>query len=109
VHELSLVSEILRIAEEGAGAARIRRIVVEVGTWAAVEPESLRFCFALATESTPAEGAVLDIVEVPARATCTRCQAEVVVQKAWDTCACGETNLAWHSGEELRVRALEVV
>ena len=109
MHELSLVTEIVRIASESAGEARIRRIVLEVGKLAAVQPDALRFCFQLAAEHTPAEGAVLEIIDVPGRATCRGCGRAVLLETPWDRCACGASGLEWTSGEELRIKQMEVV
>jgi len=108
MHELGIAQQIVEIAVEGSGGARIRRIVLEVGQLAAVLPEALRFCFEAASEGTEAEGAALEIVEVPGRARCRACGAELALARPFGRCGCGGTDLDWSSGEELRVRELEV-
>ncbi len=50
MHEMSLISNILAIAEDQArsgGAKVINRIEVEVGTLAGVEIPSLEFCYGI--------------------------------------------------------------
>src|SRR5258705_6654095 len=70
---------------------------MEVGTVAAVLPDALRFCFALAAEDTVARGASLEIVETPGRARCRACGADVALDRPYGRCACGGSDLAWLS------------
>jgi hydrogenase nickel incorporation protein HypA/HybF len=108
VHELAIARQIVDIALESSGGARVRRIVVEVGKLSAVLPDALRFCFDLATEDTAAAGAALEIVETPGRARCRGCGAEIELDRPFGTCACGATELDWLAGDQLRVTAMEV-
>ena len=108
MHELGIAQEVVRIAIEGCGGARVKRVVVEVGKLSAILPDALRFCFELAARETPLEGAALDIVEVPGRARCRECGGVVELVKPFGECACGSSDLEWLSGEELRVKSLEV-
>jgi hydrogenase nickel incorporation protein HypA/HybF len=113
VHELGLTQEIVEIAcgealKSGPGA-RVSRVVVEVGMLAAVLPEALAFCFELCAEGTAAEGAALEIARVPGRGRCRDCGAGVALEKPFGTCACGGHDLAWLSGDELKVKALEIL
>jgi hydrogenase nickel incorporation protein HypA/HybF len=109
VHELGIATEIVALAGEASGGgARVHRIVVEVGRLSTVLPDALRFCFDLAAAGTAAEGAVLDIVEVPGRAACRACGAEVALERPFGRCACGSSDLEWLAGEELRITEMEV-
>jgi hydrogenase nickel incorporation protein HypA/HybF len=63
MHELGLIQEVLDVVSDESRGARVRRIVLEVGSLAAVLPEALRFAFELAREGTVAEEAELEIVE----------------------------------------------
>jgi hydrogenase nickel incorporation protein HypA/HybF len=87
----------------------VRRIVLEVGKLSAVLPDALRFCFDAAAEGTAAEGARLDIVEVPGIARCRACGARVELSRPFGRCECGGSDLEWLSGEELRIKEMEVV
>lgn len=109
MHELGVAVEVVSLACERAGGARIKRIVVEVGVLTAVLPDALMFCFDLATEGTPAEGATLEIASPPARARCRDCSSEQALARPFGRCACGGTDLEWLSGDELRVLEMEVV
>jgi hydrogenase nickel incorporation protein HypA/HybF len=109
MHELAITQEIVDIVCARAAGARIRRIVVEIGKLSAVLPDAVRFCFDLCSENTPAEGALLDIIETPGRGRCRQCQADVVMQAAFSRCHCGSTDLDWLSGEELKIKEMEVI
>ena len=108
MHELGLAMEVIDLVSVRSGGARIKRVVVEVGALAAVLPDALEFCFGLAAEGTPAEGAALAMVTVPGRARCAACGAEVILMQPLGECACGGVALEWLSGFELTVREMEV-
>jgi hydrogenase nickel incorporation protein HypA/HybF len=108
VHELALAQDVLDIAIEAGGGARVRRIVREIGTLSAVLPDAMRFCFDLVARDTAAAGARLDIIETPGRGRCRRCGAEVVMERPIAACACGAIELDWLAGQELRLREVEV-
>ena len=109
MHEMGITLDILDIVRERAGDRRVRRVVIEIGKLSAVLPDAVRFCFDLAAEGTPAEGAVLEILEPAGRGRCRVCGAEVELERPFGRCACGSTDLDWISGEELKVREMEVV
>ncbi|MCA1826945.1 MAG: hydrogenase maturation nickel metallochaperone HypA [Myxococcales bacterium] len=106
MHELGIAQQVIEIAAERSGGARISRIVLEVGKLAAVLPDALRFCFEAVSEGTPAAGAELQIVEVPGRARCRSCGGSVELERPYGRCACGCSDLDWLSGEELRIKEL---
>jgi hydrogenase nickel incorporation protein HypA/HybF len=109
MHELGIAMRVIELAVESSAGARVSRIVLEVGKLAAVLPDALRFCFAAAAEGTPAEGARLEIVEVPGRALCRACGGSVELLRPFGRCSCGGSDLEWLSGEELRIKEMEVV
>jgi len=108
MHELGIAEQLVAIAAESSGGARILRVVVEIGKLAAVLPDALQFCFEAASAGTAAEGARLEIVEVPGSAVCRACGGSVALSQPFGRCACGSTDLDWQSGEELRLKELEV-
>jgi hydrogenase nickel incorporation protein HypA/HybF len=108
MHELGITQEIVAIAAGYARDTKVRRIVVEIGRLTAVLPDAVRFCFDVCAEGTAAEGATLDIVEIPARARCRRCADEQTLDRPFGFCRCGSSDFDWLSGEELRVRTVEV-
>ena len=109
MHELAIAEEIVTIVVDRTAGARVGRIVLEVGRLCAVVPDAMRFCFDLATEGTAAEGARLEIVEIPGLGRCRACGAEVVLDRPFGRCACGSSDLDWVAGEDLRIRDVELV
>jgi hydrogenase nickel incorporation protein HypA/HybF len=112
MHELTLCESIVQIVEQQArahGCTRVRAVRVEVGALSSVDPEALRFSFDAVTRATLAEGARLDIIEVPARARCLDCNDTVEVARRYDPCPrCGAQFLQLVAGDELRVKDIEV-
>lgn len=108
MHELGVTQEIVAIVSERANGARVRRVVVEIGKLAAILPDAVRFCFDLCSADTPAEGATLEIIETPGRARCRSCGAEVLLDRPFGRCECGNSELDWLGGEEIRVIEMEV-
>ena len=108
MHELGLAQQVVEIAAESSKGARVLCVVLEVGKLAAVLPEALQFCFEAASAGTPVEGARLEIVEVPGVARCRACGGRLQLERPFGRCACGGSDLEWLSGEELRIKELEV-
>lgn len=109
MHELGIAEEVVALVTARTGGARVTRIVLEIGRLCAVMPDAMRFCFDLATEGTLAEGARLEIVEIPGRGRCRACGADVALERPFGWCGCGGSDLEWLAGEELRVKEIEVV
>lgn len=109
MHELAIAQEVVAMVAGRTAGARVGRIVLEIGRLCAVAPDAMRFCFDLVTEGTVAEGARLEIVEIPGLGRCRACGADVVLQRPFGRCACGGTDLDWLAGEELRIREVELV
>ena len=109
MHELGITQQIVDLAVANAGGAKVRRIVLEIGKLSAVLPDAIRFCFDLCAQGTLAEGAELAIVETPGRASCLACGQESLLDRPFGRCVCGGTEWRWLSGEELKVKEMEVV
>ncbi|MEW6159353.1 MAG: hydrogenase maturation nickel metallochaperone HypA [Verrucomicrobiota bacterium] len=108
MHELAITQELIATACERSQGAKIKRLVVEIGKLSAVLPEAMRFCFDLCCEGTAAQGASLEIIEKPGRARCRACHNELELEQPFGYCACGSSDLDWLSGEELRLKEMEV-
>jgi Zn finger protein HypA/HybF involved in hydrogenase expression len=63
--EFGIAHQVIEVCAAASGGARITRVVLEIGKLSAVLPDAVRFCFDAATEGTVAEGAELEIIEVP--------------------------------------------
>jgi hydrogenase nickel incorporation protein HypA/HybF len=109
VHELSITRSVLAVVCEHAPGRRVTRVRLEIGQLSAVLPDAIRFCFDICARGTPAEGAVLEIVEIAGRGRCGRCGAEVALTVPAGRCAaCGEGHLRIVAGQELMIKEMEV-
>ena len=109
MHELSITQSIVEICAEKAAARRVTLVVLEIGELSGVVPEAVEFAFEACTQGTPLEGARLDIVRIPAVGRCRGCGVEFPLRAFYDPCPrCDAYGAALISGEELRVRELEV-
>jgi hydrogenase nickel incorporation protein HypA/HybF len=109
---MSLCESILQIVEDEAqrqGFERVIRVRLEIGRLSGVELEAMRFGFDAVTRGSLAEGATLEIIEMPGRAWCLPCGREVEVQQRFDACPlCGSYQLQVVSGEQMQIKDLEV-
>ena len=107
MHELGIAQEVVAIVAEHS-RRRVTRVVLEIGKLSAILPDAIRFCFDMCSEGTVVEGAQLEIIEIPGRARCRACDAEVILERPFGRCECGGSDLEWLTGEELRVKEYEV-
>lgn len=112
MYEMSLAENVLQIIEDSVreqGFRCVRSVTLEIGRLAAVEPEAMSFCFDAMTRGSIAEGARLEIVEIPGAGRCIGCGAAVAMQEAYGLCPeCGCAQLQVVAGDRMRVRELEV-
>jgi len=112
MHEMALTESIVEIAVAAAqeqGAVRVKKVFVDVGALSPVEPEALLFCFAAVSAGTIAEGAEMEIARIPGSGWCADCGRSVPLAERFGACPeCGGFHLQMRSGDELRVREIEV-
>lgn len=115
MHEMSLAEGVLQIIEDAArgsgddGFRRVKTVFIEIGQLSSVEPDAMRFCFDAVTRGTLAEGAQLEVIEVPGEGLCFNCNKMVPLAALYDPCpACGGYPVQPTGGTEMRVKELEV-
>jgi hydrogenase nickel incorporation protein HypA/HybF len=112
MHELSIATSIVEICVEEAhkaGAAKVTRVEVEIGSLSGVEPEALAFSWDIAIQSTILEGAPLEIIHSQAMAKCRHCSHEFVVDNFFSPCPeCMEFGYEVFKGKELQIRSILV-
>jgi hydrogenase nickel incorporation protein HypA/HybF len=102
---LAAVSE----AAERAGAVRVNRVTITIGGLTAIMPYALHFAWDALTPGTLVEGAVLNIVEVPARSRCGECGTEFEHDQYDRLCpSCGNFMCEVIAGNELRIDDVDV-
>ena len=109
MHEMSITQSVVEICQAHAGGRRVTEVILEIGELSGVVPDSIEFCFEACSKGTLLDGARLGIEVVPAVARCPSCAQELPVRTLFDPCAgCGAFGLTLISGEELRVKELEL-
>ena len=113
MHEMSLCESLVDVRRSLVGAEvgiRDRCIRLEVGRFGGVELSAMLFGFDAVTRGTVAEGAELEILEVPGAAWCFDCSDTVGLDGRLDPCPrCGGGRLQPSGGMEIRIRDMEVV
>lgn len=112
MHEISLCEGILSALEENAekqNYTRVKTVWLEIGNLSGVEIEAMRFGFDVVMKNSLADGAKLEIIEVPGQAWCMQCSKTVAAEQRFSACPdCGSYQLQVTAGEEMRIKELEV-
>ena len=112
MHELAITQSMFDLVmkhAEQAEAKKVKKINLIIGEMTGVVSECVDFYLGFLSKGTIAEGAVLNVETVPAKAACRDC-GETFELKEFDwTCpGCGGTSLQISSGKELFVESIEV-
>ena len=106
---MSITQSVVEICENNAAGRRVISVTLEVGELSGIVPEAVEFCFEACTKDTLLDGARLIIERIPAKGHCPDCGADFAVHAYYDPCpVCDGYGLSVVSGEELRVKELEV-
>jgi hydrogenase nickel incorporation protein HypA/HybF len=112
MHEMSLAEGVLQLIEDSAKTqdfSRVKTVWLEIGQLAGVEVEAMKFCFDAVVHDSIAEGAKLEVIEIPGQAWCLHCAEVVHVTALFDACPkCGSHQLQVTGGNEMRVKELDV-
>ena len=108
MHEMAITQSVVDAVCEHAAGRRVHSVTLEVGALCAVVPDSMEFCFELATEGTVAEGASLDIDMRPGAGRCRACGDSFVLQDFILLCPCGSADVEVTAGHDIRIRSMEV-
>jgi hydrogenase nickel incorporation protein HypA/HybF len=108
MHEMAITQSVVDAVCEHAAGRRVHSVKLEVGALCAVVPDSMRFCFDMATEGTVADGARLDLNVRPGRAHCRSCDSEFELYDLILLCPCGSADVRVLAGQELKIMSMEV-
>jgi hydrogenase nickel incorporation protein HypA/HybF len=109
MHEMSITQGIVEICENSADGRQVLSVTIEIGELSSVIPEAVEFCFEASVRDSALEGTRLIIERVPALGRCLTCFAEFHVRAYYDACpSCGNYGVDILTGDELRVKELEV-
>lgn len=113
MHEMSLVEGIRSVVEDQALAQGFSRVLVvrlDIGCFAGVEKAAFEFAWDVVMRGSPAEGARLEMIDLPGQALCLDCAATVHIDDRLAPCPrCGGERLLPEGGDEMRIRNMEVV
>jgi hydrogenase nickel incorporation protein HypA/HybF len=109
---MSLAEGVVQIIEDAAreqGFSKVKTVFLEIGWLSSVEPDAMTFCFDAVSRGTVADGAKLEIIDVPGAGQCLSCGKTVEISAVFDPCPeCGGYPVNPTAGTEMRVRELEV-
>jgi len=113
MHEMSLCEGIRDVIEDQArahSAKAVKSVRLEIGRFSGVEKPALEFAFDVVMRGSVAEGARLEMIDLPGCAMCYDCMREVEIDDRLSPCPlCGGGRLMPVSGDEMRIKDMEVV
>ena len=113
MHELALCQSVLNTLREQARIHHFDRVTtvrIEVGALSCVSRDAIEFCFAAVARGTLADGAELEVINLPGEACCLDCDEVVPVLERHEACPrCGGYRLQLLRGDEMRIKDLEVI
>jgi hydrogenase nickel incorporation protein HypA/HybF len=112
MHELAVTESIasicLRHAEQNQ-ASRIIKVNIKLGELTGIVDHYVSFYWDMVTKDTVAEGAELNFIKIPIRASCPHCKKEFEVKEYDLTCPeCGKGDGELVSGREFLVESMEI-
>ena len=105
------MTEALRMAVDAAksaGASRVVKLRLRIGTLSGVVPASMRFAFDVVCHGTMAENASLEIESVQAACWCETCRAEFECADFFNECPrCQNPSGELRRGREMEIADVE--
>ena len=112
MHEVSIMTEAVRMAvdtAQSAGASRVLKLRLRIGTLSGVVPDAMRFAFDVVCQGTMAAGATLEIEAVPAACWCATCQTEFECADFFNECPrCHNVSGELRRGREMEIADVEM-
>ncbi|MBD2486086.1 hydrogenase maturation nickel metallochaperone HypA [Aulosira sp. FACHB-615] len=108
MHELGITQNIVAIVTEHAKGMKVQKVVLEIGKLSAIMPDAIKFCFDICSKDTLLENSLLEIIEIPGLAKCHQCGTEIALDKPFGVCQCGSVQLDLITGEELKIKEIEI-
>lgn len=110
MHELGIVYEVIKIVDQFVvenQITRVEKIVLEIGQLSQAIPRFIEECYPAAVSETDYETTQLEIITLPAMASCNSCQTEyniVECRKICPTCSLEDFSLI--SGQEFNIKEI---
>ncbi|WP_409417164.1 hydrogenase maturation nickel metallochaperone HypA [Flavobacterium sp. PS2] len=110
MHELSIVSSIVKTAHQEAEkikGKKVLEIYLEIGKLSGVEMDSFHFVWPLCTNNSVLDGSKLFVEEPVGRAKCAECNHTFIIKKIFDSCPnCNSPFKEILEGKELKIKKL---
>lgn len=111
MHELSIAENLVAIVREEmnkTGLTRLNSVQIKVGEFTHLVPDALQFCFEIAVQGTPFEGARLEIEVVPTVGFCNKCRRQFRVEGALFVCPeCLGGDVDVQTGREMTIESFD--
>lgn len=111
MHEMSLCEGIRDLIEDQAKIhkfSKVSLVRIEIGRFSSVEKPALEFAFDVVMRGSVADGAALEMIDLPGTAMCFDCAEKVEIDGRLDPCPnCGGGKLMPIGGNEMRIKNLE--
>ena len=112
MHELSVAQNIVEILNENIAryeCSRVKTVLLEIGEYSGIIPDSLKFCFDSIKSDTPFGKAELKIKNIPFRMHCNACKSETGNNFGMRICGkCGGQDTEIISGTEMKITDVEI-
>jgi hydrogenase nickel incorporation protein HypA/HybF len=108
MHELAITQSVVDTVLQRTGSRRVTVVRLRVGRLSGIVPDAMQFCFGMATEGTPLEGATLQIDQPGGRAHCRNCGDDFDLPDLILLCPCGSADVEVLTGRELLVTSVDV-
>ena len=112
MHELTLCEAILDALDAQKrqhGFSAVRRLRLEIGRFACIDPDALIYAFEVTTRGGWLDGTEVEVLRPPGHARCLDCEADVEIAERFDLCPrCGGARLRVERGDQMRLVDMEV-
>jgi hydrogenase nickel incorporation protein HypA/HybF len=113
MHELSIVTSIIEIAErevKKAQAHSVSKIELDIGILSGVEMQAFDFAWEQAIPKTSLAGAKRVVNRLDAKSKCEDCKYQFDAESLYELCPkCDCINTVLLQGKEMKVKSLELV
>ncbi len=112
MHELSIVNNILEIAEENArknNAKIIREIELDIGELSGVEFDALEFAFENCQKTGMLKDVKFIVNRIPGKAVCNSCTQEFEACDYYTPCPkCSSFDVNINQGKEIKIKSIRI-
>jgi len=112
MHEMSIVVNLVEAILEEAekhGAKKIKTVYLKVGKLNQIIPETLQYCYKIATQDSIAADSELEVDEVSITAKCNKCGKIFEVEDFIFMCPdCQVSDTETISGDELTIESIDI-